>query len=159
MKVILVAVGRVRGELAAPIAEYEKRARRYYSFDAVEVKEQTARNANSASEVMDEEGKRLLARIPSGFEVVALHRLGEAWSSVQLSEYLSEQALRASAGVAFVVGGAFGLSDRVLGRARYQLSLSALTMPHELARLVLVEQLYRAGTIARGEPYHKGIGG
>ena len=64
--------------------------------------------------------------------------------------------MRSSAGVAFVIGGAFGLGDAVLSRSRRQLSLSAMTLPHEMARLVLAEQLYRAGTILRGEPYHKG---
>ena len=159
MKVILAVVGRARGGLAAPIAEYEKRAARYHSLEVVEVKEQTARHAGGPAEVMEEEGKRLLARIPPGFEVVALHRLGEGWSSVRLAEHLAEQALRASPGIAFLIGGAFGLSDEVLERARHRLSLSAFTLPHEMARLVLAEQLYRAGTIARGEPYHKGIGG
>lgn len=159
MKVTLAVVGKVRGPLAAAVAEYEKRAGRYHSLEVVEVKEQTSRAASGPREVMDEEGKRLLARIPPGFEVVALHRLGEGWSSTRLAEYLSEQALRASPGVAFVIGGAFGLSDEVLASARHRLSLSAFTLPHEMARLVLAEQLYRAGTIARGEPYHKGIGG
>lgn len=159
MKVILAVVGKARGTLAAPIAEYEKRAARYHSLEVVEVKERTSRKAGGAAEVMEEEGKRLLARVPAGFEVVALHREGEGWSSVRLAEYLAEQALRASPGVAFLVGGAFGLSPEVLARARHHLSLSDFTMPHEMARLVLAEQLYRAGTISRGEPYHKGIGG
>lgn len=159
MKVMLAVVGRARGELAPPIAEYEKRARRYHSLEVVEVKETTSRHAGGAREVMDDEGKRLLARIPSGFEVVALHRVGEGWSSVRLAEYLADRALHASPGVAFVIGGAFGLSDEVLERARHHLSLSHFTLPHEMARLVLAEQLYRAGTIARGEPYHKGVAG
>jgi 23S rRNA (pseudouridine1915-N3)-methyltransferase len=73
-----------------------------------------------------------------------------------LASFLGAEALRASPGVAFVLGGAFGLSDQVLERAQRRLSLSDLTLPHELARLVLTEQLYRAGTLLRGEPYHKG---
>lgn len=156
MKLIVAAVGRPRGELASPIAEYERRLRRYFSYEMVEVREVAARQASGVREVMEEEGRRLLARIPPGFEVVALHRLGEGWSSVRLADHLAEQALRASPGVAFLIGGAFGLSAEVLERARHRLSLSSFTLPHELARLVLTEQLYRAGTIARGEPYHKG---
>lgn len=156
MKVLLVAVGRVRGEVAGPVAEYETRARRYFSFEAHEVREQSARTASGAAEVMAEEGKRILARVPAGIELVALDRLGSSWSSMELSEYLTGLALRSAPGAAFVIGGAFGLSDEVLARSRHRLSLSALTLPHELARLVLTEQLYRAGTIARGEPYHKG---
>ena len=72
------------------------------------------------------------------------------------SRYLEEPAIRASAGVALEIGGAFGLEDSVLARAQKRLSLSSMTFPHELARLALAEQLYRAGTILRGEPYHKG---
>ncbi len=159
MKVILAVVGRARGALAAPIAEYEKRAARYHSLEVIEVKERTARHVGGSNEAMEEEGKRLLARVPPGFEVIALHRLGEGWSSARLAEHLAELALRSDPGVAFLIGGAFGLSPEVLERARHRLSLSEFTMPHEMARLVLAEQLYRAGTIIRGEPYHKGSGG
>jgi 23S rRNA (pseudouridine1915-N3)-methyltransferase len=156
MKVAVLAVGRPRGPVAEAVAEYEKRAGRYFSLEAVEVKEEAFRKAGDAARVRDEEGKRLLARVPPGAEVVALHETGRQWTSQQLSEYLQELALRGVPGAAFVIGGAYGLSDEVLARARHQLSLSAFTLPHELARLVLAEQLYRAGTIARGEPYHKG---
>ena len=76
--------------------------------------------------------------------------------SRELAGYLERHGIRASAGVAFVIGGAFGLGSAVLERARRTLSLSKMTLPHEMARLLLMEQLYRAGTISRGEPYHKG---
>lgn len=156
MKLQLLAVGRVRGPAAAAVGEYEGRVRRYFGFEAAEVKEEPYRGAGGAGRVRDEEGKRLLARVAAGCEVVALHETGKQWSSEQLARYLAELAVRGSPGAAFLVGGAYGLSDEVLRTARHQLSLSALTLPHELARLVLAEQLYRAGTIARGEPYHKG---
>lgn len=156
MKVMTIAVGRPKGELAAPIALYEERATRYFTFEAIEVKEHRARQAEGR-QAMEEEGRRLLARVPAGVELVALHRGGRAWSSERLASYLRELAIRASPGAAFLIGGAFGLSDEVLQRADHRLSLSAFTMPHELARLVLAEQIYRAGTIARGEPYHKAI--
>lgn len=157
MKVMLVSVGRPRGDLAAAIAEYERRSARYFTFEAVEVKEHSARGAD-AVRAMEEEGKRLLARVPAGVELVALHRRGRTWSSEQLSAYFAELGLRASPGAAFVIGGAFGLSREVLDRANRLLSLSSFTLPHELARLVMTEQIYRAGTIARGEPYHKAVG-
>ena len=70
--------------------------------------------------------------------------------------FLEQHALRSSAGVAFVIGGALGLGDELLRRAQRRLALSSMTLPHEMARLMMAEQLYRAGTIARGEPYHKG---
>ena len=156
MKVLIVAVGRPRGPVAEAVAEYESRAGRYFTFAAAEVKEEPFRRAGDAARVREEEGKRLLARVPAGVEVVALDEAGRQWASPQLAEYLSELAVRGSPGTAFVVGGAYGLSDEVLARARHRLSLSAFTLPHELARLVLAEQLYRAGTLLRGEPYHKG---
>jgi 23S rRNA (pseudouridine1915-N3)-methyltransferase len=156
MKIALLAVGRVRGPVAEVVADYEGRIRRYYAFDSAEVKEEPSRTARDADRVRDEEGKRLLGRVGTGMEVVALHRGGAQWSSERLSSYLAELGVRASPGAAFLIGGAFGLSDEVLRRASHKLSLSAFTLPHELARLVLAEQIYRAGTIARGEPYHKG---
>ena len=144
MKIVVAAVGRPRGPVAEAIAEYESRVARYFAFDAAEVKEEAFRRAGDA------------ARVPTGAEIIALHETGRPWSSHRLAEYLAELALRGSPGAAFLIGGAYGLSDDVLGRARHPLSLSAFTLPHELARLVMGEQLYRAGTINRGEPYHKG---
>ena len=156
MKLVLLAIGRVKGPVAEAVADYEGRIRRYYSYDSAELKEETFRRAGDETRVRDEEGKRLLARVPAGAEIVALHRGGNQWSSERLSGYLADLALKSSPGAAFLIGGAFGLSEEVLRRSGHKLSLSAMTLPHELARLVLAEQLYRAGTIARGEPYHKG---
>jgi 23S rRNA (pseudouridine1915-N3)-methyltransferase len=156
VKLSLIAVGRARGALGEAIAEYEARVGRYFTFESVEVREEPFRGRGDVQRVRAEEAKRLLARVPAGADVVALHETGRQWDSQRLSGYLSDLALRASPGAAFVVGGAYGLSDDLLARAAHVLSLSAFTLPHELARLVLAEQLYRAGTIARGEPYHKG---
>jgi 23S rRNA (pseudouridine1915-N3)-methyltransferase len=156
VKLALLAVGKPRGAVAEAIADYETRLRRYFGFDAVEVKEEPFRREGDAARVRDAEGKRLLERVGTGMELVALHETGQQWTSPRLAEYLAELALRASPGAAFVIGGAYGLSDDVLARARVRLSLGAMTLTHEMARLVLTEQLYRAGTIQRGEPYHKG---
>lgn len=156
MKLLLLSIGRVKGPVAEAVADYEGRVRRYFAFEAAELKEETFRRAGDEARVRDEEGKRLLARVPAGVEVVAMHPEGTQWSSERFAGYLSELGVRSSPGAAFLIGGAFGLSDEVLRRATHRLSLSAMTLPHELARLVLSEQLYRAGTIARGEPYHKG---
>jgi 23S rRNA (pseudouridine1915-N3)-methyltransferase len=156
MKIAVVTVGRAKGAVGDAVAEYEGRARRYFAFESHEVKEEPYRGRGDAPRVREEEAKRLLARAPGGMEIVALHETGRAWDSARLAAYLSELGVRASPGAAFLVGGAYGLSDDLLARADHRLSLSAFTLPHELARLVLAEQLYRAGTIARGEPYHKG---
>jgi 23S rRNA (pseudouridine1915-N3)-methyltransferase len=154
MKLAVVAVGRARGPVAAVIAEYEARAGRYFALEVHELREEPFRG--DPARVREEEGKRLLARAPSGLEVVALHEEGSSWDSPRLAAWLERLRVMASPGAAFLIGGAYGLSDEVLGRARHRLALGPLTLPHDLARLVLTEQLYRAGTILRGEPYHKG---
>ncbi|CAN5665625.1 23S rRNA (pseudouridine(1915)-N(3))-methyltransferase RlmH [soil metagenome] len=158
MKIQLLCVGRARGVLAEPISEYESRLRHYFTFEVAEVREEPFRSAGDAKRVRDEEGRRLLGRMAPSHELVALTRDGAQWSSERLATYLSSLALRATPSTAFAIGGAFGIAEEVLRRSTHRLSLSAFTLPHELARLVLTEQLYRAGTIMRGEPYHKGRG-
>ena len=156
MKLLVVVVGRVRGDLAEAVAEYERRAGRYWKLEVIEVSGGGSGRDAPPDAVKSAEAERLLARIPAEIEVVALTREGRGMDSKALSGYLEQHAVRSSAGVAFVIGGAFGLGEAVLARSRRQLSMSAMTLPHEMARLVLAEQLYRAGTILRGEPYHKG---
>jgi 23S rRNA (pseudouridine1915-N3)-methyltransferase len=155
VKATMLVVGRVKGAMADPIRDYEQRIRHYFSFEAVEVKEESAARGRSPQQVVEAEGERLLARLPAAGEVVALDRTGEQWSSERLAKHLEGLGLSGRPDVVFVIGGAFGLAPAVLERAERRLSLSAMTLPHELARLVMTEQLYRAGTILRGEPYHK----
>jgi 23S rRNA (pseudouridine1915-N3)-methyltransferase len=155
VKITLLAVGKVKGPLADAIGDYEQRIRHYFSFDVVEVKETSATRGRTPVEVMESEGERLLAKVPEGFELVALHRKGIAWSSDRLARHLELLGVNARPGMALLIGGAFGLAPTVLDRADRLLSLSPMTLPHELARLVVTEQVYRAGTILRGEPYHK----
>lgn len=156
MRLVVVAVGRVRGGLGPAVAEYEKRARRYWKLEVLEVPAGGRSGGQAPDEVMAREAEKLLARVPEGLQVVALTREGKSMDSSALAGWLEERAVRSDAGVAFLIGGAHGLAPSVLERARRRLSLSPLTLPHEMARLVLAEQLYRAGTIIRGEPYHKG---
>jgi 23S rRNA (pseudouridine1915-N3)-methyltransferase len=144
--------------LAPAVQEYEERAGRYWRLDVTEVESgvKKGRKGETAA-VVRAEGERLAARISDGgLEVVALTREGKGLSSTQLAEMLAECALRSVPEVCFVIGGAFGLDASVIRRASRRLSISPFTLPHELARLVLAEQLYRAGTILRNEPYHKG---
>ncbi len=158
MRLLVVVVGRVRGPLAAAVEKYEERARRYWKLEFAEVAGGVTGGGGQASavRVRKAEADRILARIPADLEVVAVTRAGKGMESRELAGYLEEHGVRSSAGVAFVIGGAFGLDPSVVERARRKLSLSTFTLPHEMARLVLAEQLYRAGTIVRGEPYHKG---
>lgn len=156
MRILVLAVGRVRGSLESPVLEYETRAARYWKLETAVVDAGAPGRDPSPERVREVEAERLLPRIPDGFGVVALTRQGRGLGSRDLAAFLEEEALRSSPGVVFLIGGAFGLAPSVLARARMQISLSPLTLPHEMARLVLAEQLYRAGTLARGEPYHKG---
>ncbi len=157
MKLTLLVVGKPGPLLAGPIAEYERRAGWYWALGVAEVREEKARKGLAPEQVRAAESARLLERVPAGSEIVALTRVGQLWSSEGLAQYLEALALHGSAGASFLIGGAFGLSDELIGRAHQRLSLSTLTLPHELARLFLAEQLYRAGTIVRGEPYHKAV--
>jgi 23S rRNA (pseudouridine1915-N3)-methyltransferase len=151
-----MTVGRAGRVLEPALVEYDARARRYWNVETIEVREEKARKGSSEQDVKSAEGERLLKRVPKGAELVALTRHGEAWSSARLARHFARTAGQGRSGIAFVIGGALGLSDEVLGSADRQLRLSTFTMPHDLARLVLLEQIYRAGTIQRGEPYHKG---
>jgi 23S rRNA (pseudouridine1915-N3)-methyltransferase len=153
MKVIVAAVGKPRdAALAAAIEHYESRAARYWPLDVREVKEESAQGARPAA-VMAREAERLVARV-EGATVVACDERGTTMSSVRFAEFLQDARERAT-DIAFVIGGAYGLGEAVTKRARQRLALAPWTLPHELARLVLAEQLYRAGTIVRREPYHK----
>jgi 23S rRNA (pseudouridine1915-N3)-methyltransferase len=157
MKLAVVAVGRPGPLFADAIAEYERRAGRYWSVEFIEVKEERAGRGATPEQIMAAESARLLERVPRGLELIALTRNGDAWSSARLARQLESMAVRSMPGAAFLIGGALGLDDELLRNAHRRLRLSTLTFPHELARLLLAEQLYRAGTILRNEPYHKGV--
>ena len=150
----LVAVGRLKGWAAAGTEDYIKRLRRYFPVEVVEVPEEDL-NRHPPGEVLNVEGTRLLKRVPSGAYVVALDReKGEPLSSKKLAERLNSLGLSGSSHVTFVVGGPLGLSFRVLERADALVSFGPVTLPHALARVILLEQLYRAVKIDRGERYH-----
>jgi 23S rRNA (pseudouridine1915-N3)-methyltransferase len=154
MRFVVAVVGRPRdADLAAAIRKYETRASRYWPLEVREVREESARAA-PLDAVREREGDRLVALVPEGARLVACDETGDALTSLQFARWLGEARERAR-DVAFVIGGAFGLPAALRERAERRLALAAWTLPHELARLVLAEQLYRAGTIVRGEPYHK----
>ena len=154
MELALAVVGRAHdATLGASIAEYERRAARYWPLVVREVKEAGGRSIAPAV-TRRLEGERLLDACLDHGEVVACDERGRGMTSADFSTWLGR--LRDTGGaVTFVIGGAFGLDDAVRTRATRLISLAPWTVPHEMARLLLVEQLYRAGTILRGEPYHK----
>jgi 23S rRNA (pseudouridine1915-N3)-methyltransferase len=153
MRLVVAVVGRPHDrDLASAIRDYETRAARYWPLDVREVREEPARGSPPAA-VRDKEGARLLTAA-AGSRLVACDETGDALTSEQFAEWLQEARERAR-DVTFVIGGAYGLAQAVRDRADRVLQLAPWTLPHELARLVLAEQLYRAGTIVRREPYHK----
>ncbi|MDQ2666957.1 MAG: 23S rRNA (pseudouridine(1915)-N(3))-methyltransferase RlmH [Gemmatimonadota bacterium] len=154
MRVIVAAVGKPRDRhLAAAIDEYETRAARYWPLDVIEVREGGGRGIDPEL-AKEREALKLLERIPASAAVLVCDEHGERLTSTQFSALITSARDRAT-DIAFVIGGAYGVGSSVKSRATRSLQLAPWTLPHEMARLVLAEQLYRAGTIARGEPYHK----
>ncbi len=151
MKIRCVVVGKVRDRaLAEVIAGFETRAARYWPLEVVEVREEHGRDGEL---VKMREGARLLEKV-GGSLVIACDERGDSLTSEQFAAWL-QQLREGGRDVAFVIGGAFGLDGAVRDASARRLTLAPFTLPHEMARLVLAEQLYRAGTIVRREPYHK----
>lgn len=151
MKLTFLSVGKDRSGLFAPgVDEYVERLSHYAKVSVVELSE----SKKSGVQAKEEEGAALLGKLGPKDALVALDERGKALGSVDFAKWLGRQQ-DAGKDVAFVIGGDEGLSDAVREKAALVLSLSAMTMPHRLARLVLAEQVYRAFTILRGEPYHR----
>jgi 23S rRNA (pseudouridine1915-N3)-methyltransferase len=159
MHITIVSVGKLKEKyLKQGIAEYLKRLTAYAKVDVVEVADEKAPEVLSENEmvqVKDKEGERILAKISPDTYVIALAIEGKLKSSEELAKDMDNLAIYGKSKVAFVIGGSLGLSDTVLKRANDKLSFSKMTFPHQLMKLILVEQIYRAFRINRGEPYHK----
>lgn len=152
MEIALLAVGRLRPYYREACDDYLRRLSRYARMAEIEVRE--ARAASAAAQ-QSEEAARLAARRVAGATTICLAREGTPWSSTDLARKLDAWQLSARP-LAFIIGGSVGLAPHFIRSAAAIWSLGPLTLPHELARVVVVEQLYRACTILRGEPYHKG---
>lgn len=156
MRILVLWVGKTRsGFLAEGIEHYVRLAARYGPLETRTVKESPVTAKADPRQVVGEEGDRLLAAVPAGAHLVALDLRGRALDSEGLAAYIGRRRDEGVKDLVFAVGGPLGLSDAVRAAAHLTLSLSAMTLTHEMARLVLVEQIYRAETILRGEPYHK----
>jgi 23S rRNA (pseudouridine1915-N3)-methyltransferase len=159
MQVHVIAVGKIKEKfLRDGILEYEKRLRPYLKLQFIELaEEKRPMSASPAVEsaAKEREGERILAAIPEGSYVIVLDIQGQSWSSEELSVAFRRWELSGQNQLAFVIGGDLGLSPSVLARSDLRLSLSRMTFTHPMARLLLVEQVYRAFRILRGEPYHK----
>lgn len=159
MNISIVTVGKLKEKyLKQGIEEYLKRLTSYAKVEITEVADEKAPEELSELEmeqVKQKEGERILAKISQDSHVIALAINGKMQSSEELADTLDKLATYGKSKIAFVIGGSLGLSDEVLQRANEQLSFSKMTFPHQLMRLILVEQIYRAFRINRGEPYHK----
>lgn len=150
----IVAVGKLKGWPADACADYAKRLRRHFPVETVEVPEEDM-NRRSANEVLAAEGDRISRRIAVASHVVALDReLGKRHSSEALARRLEALGVAGRSDLTVVLGGPLGLSPEILDRADEVWSFGEITLPHALARVVLLEQLYRAVKIERGEKYH-----
>lgn len=159
MKITLVTVGKIKEKyFTDAIAEYSKRLSRYCKLDIIQVAdEKTPDNAGAALErqIKDKEGERILAQIKDGAYVAALAIEGKKLTSEQLADKIENLGVSGCSQIVFVIGGSLGLSEQVCRRADYLLSFSDMTFPHQLMRVILLEQVYRGYRIIQGEPYHK----
>lgn len=159
MKITLITVGKVKEKFYKDaIAEFEKRLSRYCKLEIVEhTDEKTPDNASYLEEhkIKEKEGERILSSIKDDMYVIALAIEGKQLSSTELANKINKLGIEGKSSIAFVIGGSLGLDERVLKRADYKLSFSPMTFPHQLMRVILLEQIYRSYRIISGEPYHK----
>lgn len=159
MKVTLVTVGKIKEKyLRDAIAEYSKRLGAFCDMNVVEVQdEKTPDHAPQSvgEKIKETEGERILQKISDRSFLIALAIDGDMLSSEQLAGKISDLMVRGTSDITFVIGGSLGLSPAVMKRANYKLSFSKMTFPHQLMRVILLEQVYRAFKINNNEPYHK----
>ncbi len=155
MEVLLLAVGKTKtGFVCDGIAEYVGRLRRYVPFSFVELPDVRVTKTMTEQRQKDLEGELILSRLNSGDFVVLLDEHGHEYSSMEFSAYMEKTMASGKKRALFVVGGPYGFSKDVYARADSKISLSRMTFNHEMVRMFFVEQLYRAMTILRHEPYH-----
>ena len=159
MKITVLTVGKIKEKFFRDaIDEYSKRLSRYCKLEILQVAdEKTPDGASEALEqqIKEKEEERILSNIKDGSFVIALAIEGKMPDSVELAEKIEKWGISGISQLVFVIGGSLGLSDAVLARADYKLSFSRMTFPHQLMRVILLEQIYRSYRIIQGEPYHK----
>lgn len=159
MNITLISVGKLKEKyLINGIKEYSKRLSKYCKLNLIEVPDEKAPENLSKAEmgqVKDKEGQRILNKVSDSSYVIALAIDGKQVTSEELSKKIEQLALRGNSHITFIIGGSLGLSDEVLSRSQYKLSFSKMTFPHQLMKLILLEQIYRSFRISRNEPYHK----
>lgn len=159
MNISVIAVGKLKEKyLKQAVDEYSKRLSRYCKLDIIELPdEKTPDNASEKEEeqIRDKEGKLILSKIKDNAYVVAMDLKGKELSSEEFAKFISNCGIMGNSNIVFVIGGSLGLSDEVRKRANYKLCFSKMTFPHQLFRVMLLEQVYRGFRINNNEPYHK----
>lgn len=159
MKITILCVGKVKEKFFSDaISEYAKRLSRYCNLSIVEVQDEKTKEQSTDNEIQivkQKEGERLERYIKDDTYVICLAIEGKQLDSVELSEKIEKLGIEGKSHICFVIGGSLGLSDDILKRADYKLSFSKMTFPHQLMRVILLEQIYRAYRIMNNEPYHK----
>lgn len=154
MKIVFLCVGQIKkAGVAEAAAEYLKRVKRYSTVEIIEVKDEQASPKTPREDVLKGEGERLLSKIKPGDYIAVLADTGREMTSQAFSKHIEGLMNTGRKRLVFIVGGAYGIHQAVYDRADIILSLSKMTLPHDIARLVLYEQVYRAFTIMRNEPY------
>lgn len=159
LKVSIICVGKLKEKyLKDACAEYAKRLQSFCRFEIIEVDEEKisdSPNESQINNILSCEGKRILSKIGSSVRVIAMCIEGKQRTSQSFAEYFNSAAISGVSNIAFIIGGSWGLSDEVKKRADLRLSMSEMTFPHQLARVMLCEQIYRAFSINAGTKYHK----
>ena len=159
MKITIIRVGKIKEKFyREAVNEYVKRLSKYCKLEIIELAdEKTPDGASSAEErrIKEVEGQRILKSIKEDALVIALAIEGKMMSSEEFSAEINRIGIQGGSHIVFIIGGSLGLSDAVLQRADKKLSFSKMTFPHQLMRVILLEQIYRAYRIMRGQPYHK----
>ena len=159
MKITLITVGKIKEKyLKDAIAEYSKRLSRYCKLEIVEVAdEKTPDNASDTVEdaIRDKEGERILKYIKEEVYVITLEIAGKMLTSEEMAEKIETLGVQGTSNIIFIIGGSIGLGREILKRSDYALSFSKMTFPHQLMRVILLEQIYRSYRIMNHEPYHK----
>lgn len=159
MKITIISVGKIKENFfSQAISEYAKRLSRYCRLTMIEVPDEKAPENLSIADmtaVKNKEGQKILEKMPQGSFVVTLEMDGRQMTSEELAQNFEELALRGSSHICFIIGGSLGLGDAVSSSSNLKLSFSRMTFPHQLFKIMLLEQVYRAFKIIKGEPYHK----
>ncbi|WP_195972759.1 23S rRNA (pseudouridine(1915)-N(3))-methyltransferase RlmH [Clostridium thermobutyricum] len=159
MNITLITVGKLKEKyLKQAIDEYSKRLSRYCKLEIIELNdEKTPDNASEKEEqlIKEKEGKQILSKIKENAFVIAMDLGGKNLTSEEFSKFIEQNGVMGNSNIVFLIGGSLGLSDEVKKRANYKLCFSNMTFPHQLFRVMLLEQIYRGFRIMKNEPYHK----